>query len=112
MYLGRDFADADAGETGTFVIDFISKLQGINTAIVSAQWFCAATSGAEDADAQSHIDGPAVISGTKVSQRISGLRSGTVYCLTATATTAEGDVVSMWSRCVMDIPAGRLWRAA
>lgn len=99
MYVGKDFDPIDAGSSERFTFDFANDLQP-GDAIGSASWQCevAAISEGTDPDAASHIDGPAAVFRVSMStQRISGLQPGVTYCLTATAQTLAGDVISLWS---------------
>ena len=106
MYVGRDFDPSDTGESERYTLDFVNDLQP-GDSIVAAVWTCevAARSELPDDDAASHIIGAAGISGTKVTQRVSGLVPGVTYCLTAIATTSTGDAVSLWSHLECKEPA-------
>ena len=106
MYVGRDFNPSDIGESERFSFDFVNDLDTDDT-ITSATWTCAVAAKSEgtDGNAAACINGPAVFTGTKTSQRVSGLQSGVVYVLRADVTTAEGDYVSLWSHVECKAPA-------
>jgi hypothetical protein len=106
MYVGRDFDPSDSGESERYSFDFVNDLQ-TGDSIVGATWTCeiaAKSSGADDT-AAGRIDGPAVFTGTKTTQRVSGMVPGCTYCLTATVTTALLDTVSLWSHVACVDPA-------
>jgi hypothetical protein len=106
MYVGRDFDPSDIGESERFTLDFVNDLQA-GDSITGAVWSCevAAKSALPDPGAASHVDGPAEFLGTKTSQRISGLVAGVIYALTATVTTANNDIVMLWSHVECKDPA-------
>jgi hypothetical protein len=106
MYVGRDFDPTDAGESERYSFDFVNDLQ-VGDAIAAAVWTCevAAKSVGADAGAASRIDGPPVFTGTKTTQRVSGMVPGVIYCLTATVTTNLLDTVSLWSHVECKDPA-------
>ena len=106
MYVGRDFDPSDTGESERYTLDFVNDLQ-TGDAIAGATWTCevAAKSSGADGEAASRIDGPAVYSGTKTTQRVTGMQPGVIYCLTATVTTTLQDVVSLWSHVECKEPA-------
>jgi len=106
MYCGRDFDPADEGESGIFTFDFVKDVQSRDT-ITAAVWTCgvAAISEAPDADAADYVDGSASFSGTKTSQRITGMKAGVTYVLSATVTTVAGDTVTLWSHVECRTPA-------
>jgi hypothetical protein len=106
MYVGRDFDPSDAGESERYALDFVNDLQP-GDSIASVIWTCevAAKSDMPDEGAAAHIIGAAGISGTKTTQRVSGLSPGVTYCLTAVATTTKGDTVSLWSHVECKEPA-------
>jgi hypothetical protein len=106
MYVGRDFDPSDTGESERYTLDFVNDLQA-GDAIAAATWTCevAAKSTGEDGEAASRIDGPAVFSGTKTTQRVTGMMPGVTYCLTATVTTTLQDTVSLWSHVECKDPA-------
>jgi hypothetical protein len=106
MYVGRDFDPSDTGESERFTFDFVNDLQ-TGDVITSVTWTCevAATSELADDAAAACIDGAPVISGTKTTQRVTGLQPGVRYVLQAEATTVVGDVVSLWSHVECKEPA-------
>jgi hypothetical protein len=106
MYVGRDFDPSDTGESERYTFDFINDVQS-GDFIEGAVWACevAAKSAAPDVDAASRIDGPAVFTGTRTTQRVTGMVPGVTYCLTATVTTALLDTVSLWSHVECKDPA-------
>jgi hypothetical protein len=106
MYVGRDFDPSDTGESERYTFDFANDMQA-GDAITAATWTCevAAKSAAADAGAAGYIDGPAVYTGTKTTQRVTGMQPGVIYCLTATITTALLDTVSLWSHVECKEPA-------
>jgi hypothetical protein len=106
MYVGRDFDPSDTGESERYTLDFVNDLQ-VGDTIVSAIWTCevAAKSAGADSGAASRVDGAAVNSGTKTTQRITGMQPGVIYCLTATVVTTLQDTVSLWSHVECKEPA-------
>jgi len=99
MYVGRDFDPSQSGESERYSLDFVNDIQA-GDSIASAVWACAVAARSEvpDVGAASHIDGAAVFSGTKTTQRVSGMVPGVTYMLTATITTApNNDVVQLWA---------------
>ncbi len=82
-----------AGETLRVTFPFLSQLhsgEGILTADVVAEVYSG-----EDLTPQAIVSGPADILGTNVTQDISGGEEGTVYSLTCTVTTDEGQTLAM-----------------
>ena len=98
MYVGRDFDPSDSGESERYTFDFVNDLQTGDT-IQSAVWTCAvaAKSAGFDPDAAGCISQPAVYTGTKTTQRVSGMLPGVTYVLRATVTTQNNDIISLWS---------------
>ena len=81
-------------ETSKVTFDFISKL-AIGETISTATTTAAVWSGA-DSVPSSLISGAASISGTKVSQMLTGGVAGTVYKLSCTITTSSGQTLTIW----------------
>ena len=106
MYVGRDFDPSDIGESERFSFDFVNDIQA-GDAITAATWSCevAAKSAGTDGNAAARINGPAVFTGTKTTQRVSDLQPGVVYVLRADVTTAKGDIVTLWSHVECKDPA-------
>lgn len=106
MYVGRDFDPSDHGEDERFTFDFVNDLQK-GDKIITAVWECAvaAKSTGADADAASHISGPAEILDTRTTQRVSGLIPGVTYVLKAIATTEKPDTLILWSHVECKEPA-------
>jgi hypothetical protein len=106
MYVGRDFDPSDTGESERYTFDFINDVQS-GDFIEGAVWTCevAAKSANTAPNAAACIDGPAVFTGTRTTQRVTGMVPGVTYCLTATVTTALLDTVSLWSHVECKDPA-------
>ena len=82
----QDFAPKLAGGTAPVVFEFLGDLgagETISTATVTA-----AVYSGTDASPSSLISGSASISGTQVSQKLTGGTEGVVYKLTCTITTS------------------------
>lgn len=96
MYAGRDFSPSDVGENEVYSFDMINDLPD-GDVINTGEMTLTVTEGDDD-DPDSHLIGSAVLSDdTTISQRITGLVAGCLYCLTATAVTAAGNTISLWS---------------
>ena len=106
MYVGRDFDPSDNGESERFSFDFVNDIEADDT-ITAAVWTCgvAAKSAGQDGNAAACIDGLALFTGTKTTQRVSALQPGVIYMLRADVTTAKGDVVALWSHVECKAPA-------
>lgn len=106
MYVGRDFDPSDIGESERFSFDFINDVEAGDT-ITGATWTCGVAAISEGADdgAAACINGPPVFTGTKTTQRVSGLKAGVTYVLRADVTTAKGDLVALWAHCKCVAPA-------
>ena len=106
MYVGRDFDPSDTGENERYTFDFVNDMQA-GDGIQSAVWTCgvAAKSILADPAASACISQPAVYTGTKTTQRVSGMKPGVIYLLTANVTTTLGDVISLWSHVQCRQPA-------
>jgi hypothetical protein len=79
------------GETRNEVFDFISRLavaETLSTASVTAVVYSGT-----DASPSSIISGSAAISGTKVTQKITGGTLGVTYLVTCTVTTSAGQTL-------------------
>ena len=98
MYVGRDFDPSDTGESERFTFDFVNDIQA-GDQIIGATWTCEVSERSllADAEAASRIAGTAIFSGTKTTQRVTGLQPGVVYVLRADVTTEKEDIVSLWS---------------
>jgi len=81
----------NTGETTPLVFDFLSKLP-IGDTIASAVCTCTVWSGV-DASPSSVLSGSATISGSKVTQTITGGVAGVTYKITCAATTTAGYVL-------------------
>jgi hypothetical protein len=105
MYVGRDFAPSDVGESETYTFDFVKDLAE-GDAIVEATWFCtvAADSEVDDPDAADHVALPATFEGTKTSQHVSGQVSGVKYVLQAVVGSQRGETLSLWSHVLCGSP--------
>lgn len=86
-----NFTPKRAGETEVFTVDF-SALLATGETITSAAWSISVVSGS-DPSAASMIDGSASISGSKVSQLITGGVSDVTYAPICTANTSLGQVL-------------------
>jgi hypothetical protein len=106
MYVGRDFDPSDTGESERYTFDFVNDLQA-GDLISSAVWTCevAAKSAGADGGASGRLSGPAVFTGTKTTQRVTGMQPGVIYCLTATVVTNLADTISLWSHVECKEPA-------
>jgi len=98
MYVGRDFDPSDTGEDERYSFDFVNDLKP-GDSIASVVWACGVAPRSEvaDSNAPASINGPPVFTGTKTTQRVSGLLPGVIYTLTATVVSTDGDTVSLWS---------------
>jgi hypothetical protein len=106
MYVGRDFDPSDTGENERYSFDFVNDLQSGDT-IQSVTWDCTVSvrSALDDPNAPLCISEPAVYTGTRTTQRVSGMQAGVVYVLTASVTSTMGDTVSLWSHVECKVPA-------
>lgn len=99
-YVGRDFDPADVGDNEVYAFDFVNDL-GPGDSIQSSTWMCgvAATSKAEDDDAEDRLSGDAVVTGTVSKQRAiwPDDAKGVRYWLKGTVVTLLGETKSLWS---------------
>ena len=77
-----------------FGLNFIRQLDAGET-ILSAEWSVTVLQGV-DANPAAMLSGPAIISGTKVSQKLIGGVDGVQYCLTCLATTSGGEKIPLF----------------
>ena len=80
----------NSGETLAYTFDFISKLTSGET-IISAACTAAVWSGVDSSPA-SIVSGTATISGTKVTQNITGGVNGCIYMVNCRVTTSTSTV--------------------
>lgn len=99
MYVGTDFSPVEVGEVINEAFDFVNDLAPLDT-IVSATWACSVdiASSIQDPSAASLPVGTPSVSGTVVAQQLSGFVFNVTYILEATATTAQGEQLKLWSR--------------
>ena len=93
MYVGRDFDPAAPTESEVFTLDFVNDLTD-GDSIVSAAVTLTVNEGV-DATPSSRLNGTYGVTGTKVMQRLTGLLSGVLYCLSITITTANGNDIEL-----------------
>lgn len=92
-----------SGETSPYVFDFISRLASGET-LSSATTTASVWSGV-DSNPSAIISGSATISGTKVTQNITGGAVGTIYMVNCRATTSSGTVYMLTTYIpVVDVP--------
>lgn len=84
------FSPKSPAESIFYGIDF-APLLGTAETVTSATTHIRATQGADEA-AGSMLDGPCVIAGAVVQQKITGGVAGTAYQFSATVTTSAGQV--------------------
>ena len=109
MYVGRDFHPSDVGESEIYTFDFLNDLATGET-ITDASGFCSVAADSEGTDdlPQAHVSDDSddmTITGTKTSQRISGLAAGVKYVLQAIVTTSNSNTKSLWSHVVCREPS-------
>lgn len=81
------------GETATYAFDFISRLAVGET--ITSQSVAATVYSGVDPTPSNIISGSATVSGTIVSQKITGGVAGTIYKLVSTATTSAGQTLQL-----------------
>ncbi len=97
MYVGRDFDPANSTENEVYSLDFVNELAS-GEALLSITSIGFTVFQGTDADPTSHLSGTPSISGTIVSQRISGLTSGVTYTLSMTVLTTQTNTITLFSR--------------
>lgn len=93
MNVSDEFSYARADETRDYGMDFVNDLNTTET-IISAMVTMTLISGTDPALMSSHVSGAASVSGTVVSQRITGLVVGCRYNVEFVATTSNGTILS------------------
>lgn len=95
MWCGKDFQAMDPVENQSLTMNFVNDLDQGET-ILSANVLCEVSSGT-DASPSSRLTGSPAISGTNVSQRVSGLLPGVVYRLRYVVTTSTGNTTELYT---------------
>ena len=100
MQAQPDYDPQNPGETEVFGMDFVNELS-VGETIVSASVTLQVVTGT-DATPQTHVNGSATISLSKVSQSIGGLLVNVTYRVIFTVVTNKGQTIILYShvRCV------------
>jgi hypothetical protein len=91
------------GETANTVFDFVSKL-AVGETISTGSVVATVYSGV-DATPASLVSGAASLSGTKVTQQITGGVAGVIYQLLCTITTSAGQTLQLFGLLVVEAGA-------
>lgn len=94
-YVGQ-FSSALQDESEPFGFDFRRDL--VTSETIQTVTFNMMVIDGLDISPNSHFVGNAVISGTKVSQRVFGLLPGVTYALYATIVTNQANTKTLWGR--------------
>lgn len=94
-YAGRDFDTMDVGENEVFTLDFANDMLPADQITVATTTLTVRTG--IDPNPSAHLVLVPIIFGTQVAQRISGLLAEVDYRLTAIATTAQGNTLTLYS---------------
>lgn len=89
------FDPADPSESEVYAFDFAPTLQSGET-IDTTSWAIEPVAGEDDA-ASTRLDGLAQVLGLKSVQRLSYLKSGVTYKVTATIVTTLNNHISLWT---------------
>lgn len=103
MIVRPDYDVQNPGEVEFFGMDFANVLAAGET-IASASVTLTDINGI-DTGAQSHVIGTASISGTKVTQKLSGLLAGCYYLVLFTVITSAGQTIELYSRVRCETPS-------
>ena len=102
MYCGADFSVCDPSESEIYAFNFVNDLTPGDT-LASAVWTCTVSQGV-DANPSARLSGAAsVYESTYTTQRIIGGVAGVSYILMATATTAQGNTLVLWSHSRVEV---------
>ena len=106
MYVGRDFDPSDIGESERFSFDFVNDIEA-GDVITAAIWSCevAAKSAGEDGNAAGCINGPAIFTGTKTTQRVSESTTWRGLHAARRRDDDKGGSVTLWSHVECKDPA-------
>ena len=83
----------NAGETLSLVFDFASQLI-VGETVSSATASCSVYSGT-DATPSSVLSGSATVSGTQVTQKVTGGTAGVTYVISVAATTSASNIITI-----------------
>ncbi len=97
MYVGRDFDPANSTESEVYSLDFVNEISTSETLSSVTSTTLTVYQGT-DSDPSSHLSGISSITGTVVSQRITGLTSGVTYTLAFTVLTNMSNTITLFSR--------------
>lgn len=97
MYVGRDFDPANTTENEVYSLDFVNELATGET-LSSVTTTSLTVFQGTDANPSSHLSGGSSITGSVVSQRITGLTAGVTYTLAFTVLTNMTNTITLFSR--------------
>ena len=103
IYAGRDWDIQDVGESELFGLDFVNDLP-TGDSLSTVAWTLTVAEGTDPAP-NTHLDGLPGTSGTIALQRLSGLLPNVRYILKATASTALGNTIILYSHVACENPS-------
>jgi len=104
MLVKPNYSEANPDEVEPYGMDFFGSLAPGEIILTATVTLTVVPGNGTDANPQSHVTGPAAWVGSKVSQMISHLVGGVLYCMLFTVTTSAGKTLELYCHVFCKVP--------